>query len=86
MHEIAASIDLFAKIAACLSSIQQDDERGRGLGHLSRSYNLGRHGGSIVVRQTVVLQSRVHIRHLPSPQLIANLLVGCHLGWHLAAG
>jgi hypothetical protein len=23
---------------------------------------------------------------LPSPQLIAHLLVGCHLGWHLAAG
>jgi hypothetical protein len=32
------------------------------------------------------LQSRVRIRRLPSPQLIAHLLVGCHLGWHLAAG
>ncbi len=47
---------------------------------------LGRRGGSVVVRQTVVLQSRVRIRRLPSPQLIANLLVGCHLVWHLAAG
>jgi hypothetical protein len=46
----------------------------------------GKHGGSMVERQTVVLQSRVQIRHLPSPQLTANLLVGCHLGWHLAAG
>ncbi len=35
---------------------------------------------------TVVLQSRVQIQRLPSPQLTANLLVGCHLGWHLAAG
>ncbi len=34
----------------------------------------------------VVLQSRVPIRRLPSPQLTTNLLVGCHLGWHLAAG
>ncbi len=32
--------------------------------------NFGRHGGSMVVRQTVVLQSRVRIRCLPSPQLI----------------
>jgi hypothetical protein len=46
----------------------------------------GRHGGSVVACLTVVLQSRVRIRHLPSPQLTANLLVGCHLGWHLAAG
>jgi hypothetical protein len=23
---------------------------------------------------------------LPSPQLTANLLAGCHLGWHLAGG
>jgi hypothetical protein len=45
-----------------------------------------RHGGSMVARQTVVLQSRVQIRHLPSPQLTANLLVGCHLGYHLVAG
>jgi hypothetical protein len=47
---------------------------------------LGRRGGPMVVRQTVVLQSRVRIRRLPSPQLIAHLLVGCHLGWHLAVG
>jgi hypothetical protein len=39
------------------------------------------HGGSVVARLTVVLQSRVWIRHLPSPQLTANCLVGCHLGW-----
>jgi hypothetical protein len=45
----------------------------------------GRCGSSMVARQTVVLQSRVRIRCLPSPQLTANLLVGCHLGWHLAA-
>jgi hypothetical protein len=47
---------------------------------------LGRRGGSMVACQTVVLQSWVRIRRLPSPQLTANLLVGCHLGWHLAAG
>ncbi len=35
---------------------------------------------------TVVLQSWVRIRHLPSPQQTANLLEGCHLGWHLAEG
>ncbi len=46
----------------------------------------GRHGGSVVAHLTVVLQSWVRIRCLPSPQLTANLLVGCHLGWHLAAG
>ncbi len=40
----------------------------------------------MVARQTVVLQSRVQIRRLPSQQLSANLLVGCHLGWHMAAG
>ncbi len=34
----------------------------------------------------VVLQSRIRIRRLPSPHLTANLLVGCHLGCHLAAG
>jgi hypothetical protein len=45
----------------------------------------GRCGGLMVAHQTVVLQSRVRIRHLPSPQLTANLLVGCHLGLHLAA-
>ncbi len=39
----------------------------------------------MVARQTVVLQSQVLIRRLPSPQLSANLLVGCHLGWHMAA-
>ncbi len=30
--------------------------------------------------------ARVRIRHLPSPRLTANHLVGCHLRWHLAAG
>jgi hypothetical protein len=45
-----------------------------------------RGGGSMVVCQTVVLQPIVRIRRLPSPQLTANLQVGCHLGWHLAAG
>ncbi len=47
---------------------------------------VGRRGSSMVACQTVVLQSRVRIWHLPSPQLSANLLVGCHLGWHIAAG
>ncbi len=46
----------------------------------------GRHGDSVVARLTVVLQSRVRIRHLPSPQLTAKCLVGCHLRWHLTAG
>jgi hypothetical protein len=45
-----------------------------------------RRGGSMVACQTVVLQSWVRIWHLPSPQLTANLLVACHMGWHLAAG
>jgi hypothetical protein len=40
----------------------------------------------MVVHQTVVLQSRVQIRCLPSPQLTANLLVGSHLGMALACG
>ncbi len=40
----------------------------------------------MVAHQTVVLQSRVLIWRLPSPQLTANLLVGYHLGWHLATG
>jgi hypothetical protein len=40
----------------------------------------------MVVPLTVVLQSRVQIQRLPSPQLIAHLLVGCYLGWHLAVG
>jgi hypothetical protein len=34
----------------------------------------------MVAHQAVVLQSRVRIRRLPSPQLTANLLVGCHPG------
>jgi hypothetical protein len=46
----------------------------------------GRRGGSIVAHLTVVLQSQVRIQGLPSPQLTASLLVGCHLGWHLAGG
>jgi hypothetical protein len=50
------------------------------------SHHASRHGGSVVACLTVVLQSRVRIRCLPSPQLTANLLVGCHLGWHLAEG
>jgi hypothetical protein len=45
--------------------------------------NLGRCGGSMVANQTIVLKSRVRIWRLPSPQLTANLLVGCYLGWHL---
>jgi hypothetical protein len=48
--------------------------------------SVGRRGDSVVVRLTIVLQSRVRIQCLPSPQLTANLLVDCHLGWHLAAG
>jgi hypothetical protein len=49
---------------------------------------LGRHSGSMVARQTVVLQSRVRIQRLPSPHLTANFLVGCHLKWRwpLAVG
>ncbi len=62
---------------------------------------IGRHGGSVmrgmvaqnweawwpvVARLAVVLHSRVRIWRLPRPQLTANLLVGCHLGWHLAVG
>jgi hypothetical protein len=35
----------------------------------------------MVVRQTVVLQSRVRIRRLPSPQLIDYLLVGWVAIW-----
>ncbi len=48
--------------------------------------SMGRRGSSMVARQTVVLKSRVQIWRLPSPQLSANLLVGCHLGWHMSAG
>jgi hypothetical protein len=40
----------------------------------------------MVAYQTVVLQSRVQIRRLPSPQLTANLLVGCHLRLALGCG
>jgi hypothetical protein len=40
----------------------------------------------IEAHQTVVLQSRVRIRRLPSPQLTANLLVGCHLEMALGCG
>jgi hypothetical protein len=40
----------------------------------------------LVAHQAVVLQSRVQIRRLPSPQLTANLLVGCHLGMALGCG
>jgi hypothetical protein len=40
----------------------------------------------MVAHQTVVLQSRVRILCLPSPQLTANLLVGCHLGMELGCG
>jgi hypothetical protein len=40
----------------------------------------------MVANQAVVLQSRVQIRRLPSPQLTANLLVGCHLGMALGCG
>jgi hypothetical protein len=48
------------------------------------AYILILHGGSMVARLTVVLQSRNRIRRLLSPQLTANLSVGCHLWWHLA--
>ncbi len=51
-----------------------------------RGGSIGWRGGSMVAHQTVVLQSRVRIRHLPSPQQTANLLEGCHLGWHFAEG
>jgi hypothetical protein len=40
----------------------------------------------MIAHQTVVLQSRVRIWRLPSPQLTANLLVGCHLGMELGCG
>ncbi len=40
----------------------------------------------MVARLTVLLQSWVQIRRLPSPQMTVNLLVGWHLGWHLAVG
>jgi hypothetical protein len=40
----------------------------------------------MVAHQTVILQSRVRIRRLPSPQLTANLLVGCQLGMALGCG
>ncbi len=40
----------------------------------------------MVAHQAVVLQSRVRIRHLPSPLLTANLLVGCHPGMALGCG
>jgi hypothetical protein len=40
----------------------------------------------MVSHQAVVLQSRVRIRRLPSPQLTANLLVGCHPGMALGCG
>jgi hypothetical protein len=40
----------------------------------------------MVAYQTVVLQSWVQIRRLPSPQLTANLLVGCHLRMALGCG
>jgi hypothetical protein len=40
----------------------------------------------MVAHQAVVLQSRVRIRCFPSPQLTANLLLGCHLGMALGCG
>jgi hypothetical protein len=40
----------------------------------------------MVAHQTVVLQSRVRIQRLPSPQLTANILMGCHLGMALDCG
>jgi hypothetical protein len=40
----------------------------------------------MVAHQAVVLQSRVRIRCLPSPQLTANLLVGRHSGMALGCG
>jgi hypothetical protein len=63
------------------------DKKGREC-HLSLDMDKanGRRGGSMVARQTVILHSRVRIWRLPSPQVNANLLVGCHLEKHLAAG
>jgi hypothetical protein len=40
----------------------------------------------MVAHQAVVLQSRVRIRRLPSPQLTAKFLVGCHLAMALGCG
>jgi hypothetical protein len=58
--------------------------RGSSIGR--RGSSIGWRGSSMVAHQTVVLQSRVQIQHLPSPQLTANLLVGCHLGKALGCG
>jgi hypothetical protein len=66
---------------------RHDGSMGRRDGSMGkRGGSMGKRGGSMVALQTVVLQSRVRVRQLPSPQLTDNLLVGCHLGWHLAAG
>ncbi len=43
----------------------------------------GRHGGSVVAGLTVVPGSNLAS---PQPTATANLLVGYHLGWHLAVG
>ncbi len=55
--------------------------------------NVGRHGGSMGEARWLngsvpdcCLAVPVRIWHLPSPPLIAHLLVGCHLGWDLAEG
>jgi hypothetical protein len=50
---------------------------------LSRLPN--RRDSSMVACQTVVLLSWVRIWRLPSPQLTANPLVGCHLGCGLTS-
>jgi hypothetical protein len=39
----------------------------------------------MVAHQSVVLQSWVRFKHLPSQQLTASCLVDCHLEWHLVA-
>ncbi len=64
--------------------VAQPGRRGSSIGR--RGSTIGRRGSSMVAHQAVVLQSRVRIRRLPSPQLIANLLVGCHPGMALGCG
>jgi hypothetical protein len=80
--------ELLRNLRICRTGSQEASNisQHRGLDSGTTDNITGRHGGSMVACQTVVLQSRVRIRRLPSPQLTAHLLVGCHLGWHLAPG
>ncbi len=76
-----------SSIGRCGSSIGR---RGSSIGRRGsstgrRGSSIGRRGSSMVAHQAVVLQSRVRIRRLPSPQLTANLLVGCHRGMALGS-